>query len=136
MMELKRIASRNDGTFGVLLDNGFPFAVTAERPWLDNMIGKSCIPAGEYVCRRVDSPKFGNTWEVTGVRGRTQILFHKGNIEDDSRGCILVGESFGIWSDGRCMIERSGDGFMEFLHRTSRIMTFDLSVTDAERTFV
>ena len=68
---------------------------TAEDDWLDNAARVSCIPAGSYVTRRVTSPKFGETFEVTGVPGRANILFHHGNTEEDTEGCILLGSSFG-----------------------------------------
>lgn len=130
-LTIKRIASRSDGTFGVLLDGGEPFALTLERSWLNNAVGKSCIPLGVYMCRRVQSPKFGNTFEVSNVPGRTHILFHKGNIDDDSHGCILIGEEFTHWNDGSVSIARSGPGFTEFLERLAGADEFGLTVLEA-----
>jgi hypothetical protein len=128
MITLKRISYRADGTFGVLLENDEPFALTVERAWLDNAVGKSCIPPGIYTCRRVQSPKFGNTFEVTNVAGRSAILFHKGNIDDDSHGCILIGEEFTHWNDGSVSIARSGFGFTEFLDRLEGKDQFGLTI--------
>lgn len=96
---IRRVLTGGEGTFGVLVFEQIPFAVTLERQWLDNRpsvggVPGSCIPAGEYICKRVNSPRFGDTFEVADVPDRTHILFHKGNLDDDSRGCILVGESF------------------------------------------
>lgn len=91
---IRRIATGIHGTFGTILYKDIPFAVTLERQWLDNQTGISCIPDGEYRCKRVDSPRFNDTFEVTNVKGRTHILFHAGNIDDDSHGCILVGEQY------------------------------------------
>lgn len=131
-LHLLRVAYRTDGTPGVLLDGGdTPFALTMERPWLDNAVGKSCIPVGMYTCRRVQSPKFGNTFEVTGVPGRSAILFHKGNIDDDSHGCILVGEEFAVWNDGSVSIARSGYGYTEFMDRFAQVNDFPLVVRSA-----
>ena len=79
LLTLKRIASRPDGTFGVLLAEDVPFALTLERPWRDNRRGESCIPTGRYLCTRVNSPKFGMTWHVRNVPDRSEILFHAGN---------------------------------------------------------
>lgn len=124
---LKRVARTPDATYGVLLIGGTPFAVSLERPWLDNAVGKSCIPKGEYICRRVQSPKFGNTFEVTGVNGRLAILFHKGNISDNSHGCILVGEQFNFVM-GKDGITGSKEGFEEFLRRTADLDQFTLNV--------
>jgi len=61
------------------------------------------------------------------VPGRSHILFHKGNLADDSRGCILVGEAFnpvgGV--DG---ITASKEGFTEFLAINDGAMEFTLTV--------
>lgn len=91
---LKRISGTPQAVFGALIEDGIPFVVTLEEPWLNNQRGASCIPVGAYVCRRVISPKFGDTFEVTNVPGRSHILFHKGNTTDDTEGCILVGALF------------------------------------------
>ena len=92
---MRRVATGENGTFGVLIHENLPFAVTLEREWLDNKQNISCIPAGTYTCQRIYSMKFGETFEVTNVPNRTHILFHKGNLDDDSHGCILIGEWFG-----------------------------------------
>jgi len=133
-LKMLRIASRLDGVTSVFLDNildqWLPFALTLERPWLNNAKGISCIPAGTYICKRVDSPKFGNTFEVTGVPNRDAILLHKGNIDDDSHGCILVGEQFSVWQDNSCSISASDAGFKEFLARTVAINEFELEIRE------
>jgi len=113
-LELRRIATGKQGTFGALKFDNTPFAVTLEREWLDNQTNISCIPSGEYICKRVYSPKFGKTFEVQGVEWRSHILFHKGNLNDDSHGCILVGESFGYLGKDQGIIDSSA-GFSEFM---------------------
>lgn len=125
MMTLKRIAKNPDGVFGVLLHKGVPFALTCERPWLDNKSNVSCIPERTYECRRVNSPKFGDTFEVTGVPGRSHILFHKGNTMDDSQGCILVGEQFETLN-GKTAVLQSGKGYGEFMERLKGVDRFTL----------
>ncbi len=126
---LKRIGRDETGMYGVLTQDDLPFAVTLERPWLDNKKGVSCIPTGIYLCKRVNSPKFGNTFEVTGVPGRDAILFHKGNIMDDSHGCILVGEQYDPVM-GTSGIVASAKGFQEFLERTKDVDEFQLYITE------
>jgi hypothetical protein len=45
IFKLIRISQIPEGTFGVLLnDDNVPFALTLERVWLNNEVGKSCIP--------------------------------------------------------------------------------------------
>ena len=127
-IKLWRIVDNIDGTFGVLIDEDVPFAVTVERRWLDNKKGESCIPPGVYVCKRITSPKFGNTFQVTAVPGRSEILFHKGNIIDNTHGCIIIGEQFEPLGNKTAVIA-SGKGFGEFLQRLSGINEFNLCVT-------
>lgn len=72
---------------------------TLELPWRDNQRNVSCIPEGEYVVRRHQSPKFGQTFIILEkhgghVSGRKWILIHQGNYVTDIRGCILVGNDF------------------------------------------
>lgn len=135
-MELIRVAQNDIATYGVLINGLTPFAVTLERPWRNNRVGESCIPPGPggdsstYQCRRVLSPKFGVTFEVMEVPGRSAILFHKGNIDDDSHGCILIGESFNPVL-GKPGISESGHGFEEFLALLKMTDRFPLVVREA-----
>jgi len=128
---LKRVAYTPDGTFGVLFDGDIPFCLTLEREWKDNKKGESCIPIGLYTCRRFQSPKFGDTFEICDVFGRTYILFHKGNIEDDSHGCVIVGEEYGEYK-GKIAVLSSGKAFAEFKRRTAGLDTFTLRIIDCD----
>jgi hypothetical protein len=124
MLILKRIAMNDHGTFGVLIDNHAPIALTLERPWLRNGKDVSCIPEGNYICKRVLSPKFGDTFEITDVPERTHILFHKGNTMDHTKGCVLVGQRFGSLGE-RTAVLLSRDGFgalMERLNNTGEFL--------------
>ena len=128
-MKLVRVSRGDTATYGVLLQGVIPFAVTLERPWLDNKPNESCIPAGQYVCSRVESPHFGNTFEVTNVPGRSHILFHKGNVSTESEGCILVGEAFNQVL-GKPGITQSGEGFAEFLSLLRMTERFPLEIVE------
>lgn len=86
---------------GVLMCEGEPRYLTLELPWLDNEPNESCIPTGEYHCKRVHKRKLAsgagieNTFEVENVPNRAGILFHAGNTIEDTRGCILLGLRYG-----------------------------------------
>lgn len=56
-----------------------------------NEVRKSCIPEGSYRVVRHTSPKFGKTFWVKDVKGRSAILIHPGNYYYHTLGCILVG---------------------------------------------
>lgn len=56
------------------------------------------IPPGSYACRRgihrlKNAGGVFETFEVEDVPGHSNILFHPGNTETDSEGCILLGGS-------------------------------------------
>jgi len=131
---LKRLTKDTEiPTFGVLFHEGqIPFALTLERPWRNNEHGISCItPAPLYVCKRIVSPKFGNTFQVMNVPGRDEILIHKGNIQEDSHGCILIGEQFGSLQDEPAVLAAK-EGFAELMRLTSAIDEFNLEIKDCE----
>lgn len=129
ILDLIRVGSSRRGTFGVLRHGPVPFVLTCERPWQDNQVGLSCIPAGHYRCRRVRSPKFGMTYEVCDVPGRSHILFHSGNTIEDTEGCILIGEEFsGTWDAP--MLVSSRRGFLELCAYLEGIAEFELHIID------
>jgi len=129
-IELVRVGQSNRGTFGVLRQQEIPFALTLERPWVDNQANISCIPAGSYTCQRIRSPKFGDTFEVMNVPNRSHVLFHKGNTIDDTHGCILVAEEFSGTFD-HPMLASSARGFGELMQLLEGRVTFELVVIDA-----
>ena len=96
-MKLKLITfSNNICTVGNLYDGDDLICHTMELPWLKNNVNVSCIHGGVYQIKPVISEKFGNTYKITNVIGRTHILFHKGNTTHDTEGCILPCDTFGI----------------------------------------
>jgi Family of unknown function (DUF5675) len=128
-IDLLRVGRSNRGTFGVLRYQQVAFAVTLERPWEDNQQNISSIPAGRYRCRRIRSPRFGNTYEVCDVPNRTNVLFHKGNYLSDTQGCILVGEEFsGTWD--KPFVASSERGFSEFMQLLADAPEFDVVIHD------
>ena len=125
-----RVHSSKAGTFGVLLLEGMPIAVTGEQDWEDNKKNVSCIPVGQYLCKRVNTPKHGDTFEVTGVPGRSAILFHKGNLPlEHSQGCILVAEQFEPLDDKPAVLA-SAKGYGEFMKKMKRENTFVLNIIE------
>lgn len=129
-VDIVRLEKSREGTFGVLRLGGRVFCVTLEPPDLGNRRDVSCIPAGRYACRRVNSPVFGPTFEITGVPGRSHILFHPGNVVRDTRGCVRLGRRFGQVGQDRAVIE-SRPAVAEFLDRCLAVAGFDFEIREA-----
>lgn len=110
------------GTFGELEFDGLKLH-SLERKWLDNLPNKSCIPAGDYVLVKHDSPTHGETWAVVDEaknvyqyktdKGRWGILIHPANIEDELEGCIALGMRLSVFR-GKWSIANSGKAVSKF----------------------
>lgn len=133
---LHRVGVGDKGAFGVLLESGVPFAVTLERTYpLDDatVIGvelhgqKIKIPPGTHHCvKRFFNGGGYTTYEIL-VPGHSALLFHKGNVEAHSEGCVLVGEQFSMLGPEPGVVD--GSGLAEFLTRAAGRSEFDLEVT-------
>lgn len=88
---------------------------TFELPWVKNACNVSCIPAGEYHLKMVNSNKFGPSYEVKNVIGRSHILIHKGNTVDDTQGCIMPVTSFGIFDGKKVAGLSSGNAYEKMM---------------------
>lgn len=93
---LQRHKQDEKGTMGWLHIEGEKAIATLELPWANNEVKKSCIPVGRYLVKRTLSPKFGRTFEITGVPDRSKILFHWGNLINHTQGCVLLGTGHGM----------------------------------------
>jgi hypothetical protein len=98
-LQLKRTKITNNGVFGELQDiNGIHIAYTLEHAYLQpdgNFAAK--IPTGTYMCQ-LGSHQLAHmthtfqTYEIMNIPNHFNILFHSGNTETDSSGCVLLGE--------------------------------------------
>lgn len=128
MLTLKRVSYTKTETFGVLLWKVVPFVVTLEDAWRENQPFVSCIPRGNFVCERIISPKFGETFTVLGVPGRDLVRFHWGCTHLDTEGCILTGKEYGP-VNGLDGILESKAAFALFMSKLKGINRFNLLVT-------
>jgi len=128
---LIRVSTHPDhGTFGVLTLDGQPVAVTVEPYKMDNKVSISCIPTGQYICKRYSSSRYPNTFEVTGVADRSKILFHTGNTDDNTEGCIILGANFGTLSEDLAVLN-SRITMRKFMQRLCNTDKFMLTIREA-----
>jgi hypothetical protein len=129
IVELIRLEESKEGTFGVLKINKEVFCLTLEQNDEENQINKSSIPAQQYICERVNSPKYGDTFEVSAVPGRSQILFHSGNFIEHTKGCILLGSEFGKINNKRAILN-SSKAFSRFMEKLKNETSFHLTIKE------
>jgi hypothetical protein len=115
---LERFAYAPAGTFGRLFLPSGKVLFTVEDRDNNNAQGDSCIPEGEYLCVPTTYHKGGyETHEITGVPGRSRILFHTGNTSGDVSGCVAVGNGLGslggLWS-----VSQSRQAFEAYIAET------------------
>lgn len=101
---------------------------TLENPWKGNQTNISCIPENIYDCHPYSGAKYKDVYEVRNVPARSHILFHKGNFERNTRGCILVGLGVDP-SKPEPMITHSGSA-MNYLRELIGKESFNLEIRE------
>jgi len=110
----------DEGSFGVLRLGSQIFCNTLEPEDRVNRSNESCIPARQSTIRLVKSylPSVircgGFTYEVVDVPGREDIRAHPGNTEDDTLGCIILGQYIDKLYGERA-VKNSGNTFIRFM---------------------
>lgn len=82
-------------------DRGLGQHMTEEEIKKSKVYGKTAIPSGRYRVTFTYSPKFAKcSYAINGmiplilnVKGYSAIRIHAGNDQDDTEGCVLLGEN-------------------------------------------
>jgi len=106
-----------------------PFCVTLEPSDELNAPFISSIPAQQYLCKKHYSPLFHHTFKILDVPGRTDVLFHPGNIVEDTEGCILLAQYWGKLRGDRAVLN-SGGTFRKFMDIMSPYEKFHLTISE------
>lgn len=127
--ELLTTECKSTGIFGVLSTETSPVIQfsTLEHSYFDHVSFSPKLQHGTYTCVRGHHQLHSGpieTFEVTNVPGHTGILFHYGNYNADSDGCILLG----MTREGD-MITDSRKAFSEFMDLLKGVDEFTLVVT-------
>jgi hypothetical protein len=94
---LKRTDFTQNGIFSILTsDKGDVFHCLEHAYLQPDGTYKTKIPVGTFTCVRGPHRLHGmttnfETFEISGVVGHDNLLFHWGNYNKDSEGCVLVG---------------------------------------------
>ncbi len=122
------------GIFGILTsDDGNETYMTLEHAYrglnyTDSMYSPK-IPNGVFKCVRRKHQLEGmlhtiETFEITGVVGHKDLLFHPGNTNADSSGCILLG-----LARNDVGVLNSREAFRKFMESKIGVNIFTLTVT-------
>lgn len=139
-LSLERLYSCDKGIFSILrnsadallfytLEHAYPQKVMniATIPEETEHLPK--LPKGIYTCKRgvhqTEHLAPFETFEVADVPGHTGILFHVGNRNEDSDGCVLLG--MGCNNEERCLTH-SRIAFSKFMSTLEGQDTFTLEV--------
>jgi len=91
------------------------------------------VPPGRYQCflgtHSLDGVHSFQTYNIP-VPGHWGILFHQGNVETESTGCELLGDTEGTL-EGHEAVLNSGDAFARFMKLQNGAPSFWLDVIDA-----
>ena len=133
-MIAQRTEYREDGIFSHIgrADNGLPVMVTLEHAYWSGTEWQPKIPPGFYTCvrglhRLASMTEDFETFEITGVQGHTNLLFHAGNFNKDSEGCMLCGQEVAEGA-GAEMVTNSRVTFAKFMGLQEGCTTFQLEV--------
>ncbi len=121
IVELVRLEKSTQGFIGILRFDGVVFCLTLESD-------TTFIKQGCFHCQRFHGVKWTNTFEIE-VPGHTAVLFHAGNVEADTKGCVLLGSSVGKLKGNRAVLN-SGETFMRFLEALKDQDFFTLFVSN------
>jgi len=105
--------------------NSIPDCVTLELPWRNNQQEVSCVPPGRYQVVIAPSVRFQRLMpRVLDVPGRSGILFHPGNTDKNTEGCILTASAV----TGPDAVVDAAAAFEKFFARLSLVLALGFEV--------
>lgn len=128
-----RLETSPHGTLSTFLLDAKMFCVTLEPPWRLNEQSISCIPEGQYICKRVASARWTQTFEIQDIWKRSLVRFHPGNAVSNTRGCPLVGQYVSKLNaaEPKRALLNSGETFKQFMDALKDEVSFHLTITNA-----
>lgn len=133
---LSTTSYRGDGIYSELYSDETRFCVTLEHAYedADGNWRPKLLRGATYTCRRgihrlghYNGGEPFETFEVMGVPGHTGILFHPGNFNRDSDGCLLTGTQVKT-ANSEWWISESGNTFRHLMQTLFGIDEFELTV--------
>ena len=124
LVKLFRYSANEEDTLGLMYIDGQFACYTLEDQYQNEKIyGETRIPAGSYKMRLRTEGGFHQRYstryqgfhigmlEIADVPGFEFILLHVGNTDDDTAGCILVGNTANNNQDYRGFVGHSSEAY-------------------------
>ena len=106
ILELTRKETSPGETIGILMVNKKLFGVVLEPRKAQNKKDISCIPTGQYFCKKYFSIKHKCAClALYNVPGRSYISMHGGNVSENTKGCLLIGSYTGYLQGKRAILK-------------------------------
>lgn len=133
---MKITLTRNEyspcGVFGTLNVDGAEFSTLEHNYFPPHKELGPKVQLGIYSCKRgihhlgAHGEHKIESFEVTGIPGHSGIIFHTGNTQADSNGCILIGQRVGFG------LTSSRISFKKFMECLQGVSEFTLIVTNGD----
>ena len=144
-LTLLRYSGGRESTLGLWFDQDRKFVCyTLEDEHRDVKVpSETCIPAGRYRLRKWTHPESsfrrraaelfpdihkGFVVEISGVPDFEAVLVHWGNDDEDTKGCVLLGETAEENVEGRGYIGRSRDAYKRWYPPVAELIEADEEV--------
>lgn len=131
---LTRLHYLKDGIFSKLVseDQSLTFYTVEHAYETPEATWRPKIPPGQFRCVRGLHRLEGmtqdfQTFEITGVEGHVNLLFHVGNTNSDSSGCVCVGKDLRLLAPPP-MVTQSKESFARFMSTQDEVDEFILTV--------
>ena len=154
-LNLLRFSGGKEDTIGILYVAGSPVCFILEDEYREEKVyAETRIPEGRYEVRfrqigkwneRLASHKDSRIWamhkgalEVIGVPNFEAILFHPGNTEKDTAGCLLPGRTARLNAGSRLgMVQESTEAYVELYPQIAEPLSSGvkvwITITDTDR---
>lgn len=146
-----RYSDNDNSTLGLLfLDNKFECYTLEDQYQTKKVYKETRIPAGTYMIKlrkegghhlryNIKFPDFHKGMlELQDVKGFQYILIHIGNTDDDTAGCLIVGNSINNNQIAKGFISNSTGAYVNLYKKVvteAENNTLDIEIIDFDRNF-
>lgn len=88
------------------------------------------IKAGTYKILPYSSRRYPNVYELQHVPGRSKILIHAGNYHENTEGCLMPGQMWGVLADKHYYVKNSKKALDEIFSSIANSTLINVIITN------